>query len=65
MDIYVAPPTFCLAPQWPSHFFHSRIATAQTPQSSRYKKGFVSQFVLLRFRQEDVRQNVVVTTLSQ
>jgi len=23
------PPTFSLAPQWPPHFFHSRIATVQ------------------------------------
>jgi len=27
-DLYVGPPTFSLAPQWPPHFFDSRIATA-------------------------------------
>jgi len=27
MDIYVGPPTFFLAPQWPPHFLNSRIAT--------------------------------------
>ena len=27
IDIYVDPPTFSLALQWPPHFFHSRIAT--------------------------------------
>jgi len=26
-DIYVDPPTFSLAPQWPPHFLNSRIAT--------------------------------------
>jgi len=32
---------------------------------SSYKQGFASQFVVMRFRQEDVGQNVVVTSLSQ
>jgi len=41
------------------------ICKTSPSDSSRYKKGFVSQFVLMRFREEDVSQNVVVTSLSQ
>jgi len=41
------------------------LAISTKPHSVRYKKGFVSQFVPMRFRQEDVSQNVVVTSLSQ
>jgi len=44
------------------------ISTKPRPQDSspsRFEKGFVSQIVLMAFRQEDVRQNVVVTSLSQ
>ena len=49
------------------HCDRTRTLPCNTSSSDSYKQGFASQFefVVMGFRQEDVGQNVVVTSLSQ